>query len=182
MRNRGSLYVGILLLAFGGLFLLAQLSTQLLAPFEIHWGWGRLWPLLILLVGLAFWLPVLIWWDDRAKIAGLVVPGTIVTINGLMLLYQALTRDWASWSYLWTMEPVGVAVGLLALYWLGPRDRGLLVAAGIVGGVGLFFFVIFASIFGAWLRFLVPVLVIVAGLVLLLRGVQDRNRDDLPPA
>ena len=180
MRNRGSLYAGILLLAFGGLFLLAQLSSELLAPFEIYWGWGKLWPFLILLVGLAFWLPLLIWWDQRHKIVGLAVPGTILTVNGLILLYQALTADWASWSYLWTMEPLAVAGGLLALYWLGNRERGLLVAAGIVGGIGALFFVIFASIFGGWLRFLVPVVVIVVGLLLLIRGVQDRAREGMP--
>jgi hypothetical protein len=182
MKNRGSLYVGILLLAFGGLFLVAQLATDLLAPFEMYWGWGRLWPFLILFIGLAFWLPVFIWWEKRRQVAGLAVPGTIVVVNGLMLLYQAITRDWGSWSYLWSMEPIAVALGLLALYWLGPRERGLLVAAGIVGGIGLFFFVIFVSIFGGWLRFLVPVVVMVVGLLLLLRGIQDRGREDLPPA
>ena len=180
MRNRGSLYVGILLLAFGGVFLLAQLSSTLMGPLNIHLGWGRLWPLIILLVGVAFLVPILIWWNERHKIIGLAVPGTIITVNGLILLYQALSGDWSSWAYLWTLEPISVGLGLLAMYALGLKDRGLLIGAAIVGGIGLFFFVIFSSLFGGWLKFLVPVVLIVVGLVLLMRGFQDRAHEDGP--
>jgi len=180
MRNKGSLYVGILLLAFGGIFLLAQLSSTLLKPFEVQMGWARLWPLVILMLGVAFLLPILIWWNDRKKIIGLAVPGTIITINGLILLYQSLSGDWSSWAYMWTLEPISVGAGLLLMYALGLKERGLLIAAAIVGGIGLFFFVVFSSIFGGWLKFLVPVVVIVVGLVLLMRGFQDRSREDGP--
>ncbi len=177
MRDRAALYVGILLIAFGGLFLLAQVSSTL--PLDIHLGWGTLWPFLILIVGLAFWLAIAVWWDKREQIVGLAMPGTIITTNGLILLYQNLTGDWASWAYLWPLEPVAVGIGLLSLYLLGNRPRGLLVAAGIVGGVGLLFFVIFASAFGGLVGLLGPVVLILIGLLIAVRGIRQGHGQEL---
>jgi hypothetical protein len=172
MKNRGALYVGLLLIVLGGFFFLAQTTGRL--PFGIHLGW-RLWPLLVVIVGFAFWLPLAIWWDKRREIAGLVVPGTIVAFNGLLLLYQSLSGNWASWSYAWALEPVSVALGLLFLYYLTNRDPGLLVAAAIVGGVGLVFFVIFASAFGGAIRFLGPLALIAVGLLVLLGALKGHR-------
>jgi len=173
MKNRGALYVGLLLIMLGGIFLLAQTTGHML--FGIRLGW-RLWPLLVLFVGVAFWLPLAVWWDKRNQIAGLVVPGTIIAGNGLLMLYQSLTGNWASWSYAWALEPIFVALGLLCLYWLTQHDQGLLVAAGIVGGVGLVFFVIFASAFGGAIRFVGPLLLIGVGLLILLGSLKGHNK------
>jgi len=180
MRDRGALYAGILLIAFGGLALLAQWSGMLLGPLGIEIGWAQLWPFVIIIAGLAFWLPLAIWWDRRDRIAGLVIPGTIILANGLLFLYQNTTGDWKSWAYLWTLEPISVGLGLLLFYLVANRQQGVLVAATIVGGVGLVFFVIFASIFGGWIRLLVPVILIVVGCLLLLRGVRDRVLGGMP--
>lgn len=174
MRDRSALYIGVLLIIFGGLFLFAQVGGALLAPLGIALSWPQLWPFVIILAGLAFWLPLLVWPEQRAKIAGLVMPGTIITINGLLFLYPNTTGDWESWSYLWTIEPISVGVGLLLLYLLTNRPPGLLLAAEIVGGIGLFFFVLFASIFGGWIRFVLPIITIAVGCLFLLRGVRDR--------
>jgi hypothetical protein len=168
MKNRGALYVGLLLIMLGGVFLLAQTTGWL------HLGW-RLWPLLVLLVGVAFLLPLVIWWDKRQDIAGLVLPGTIVAGNGLLMLGQSLTGLWGTWAWAWALEPIFVAGGLLALYWLGNRDRGLLTAAWIVGGIGLVFLVIFASAFGGVIRFVGPLMLVAAGLLLLFGGFKRRG-------
>ena len=177
MKDRGALYLGILLIVFGGFFLVAQVSSHLWLPFDIHLGWSGLWPLLILLVGLAFWLPIFIWWNRKEEIAGLAVPATIITTNGLILLYQNLTGDWDSWSYAWALEPVSVALGLIILYLLlGRQGRGLLVAAGIVGGVGLVMFVIFAAIFGGLLGILAPAVLILLGLFIIINGLKQNTQ------
>lgn len=174
MRDRGTLYVGILLVLLGALLFFVALSDSLLGPLGIRAGWGRLWPLLALYVGAAFWLPFALWWERRAQFAGLAVPGAIITANGLVLLYQSLTGDWGSWAYLWALEPVAVAAGLFLLYLLTGRPRGLLVAVGIVGGVGMLFLVLFAAAFGGALRYLVPVALVIVGALLFLRGIQER--------
>lgn len=180
MRDRGALYAGIMLILLGGLFLLAQLGGALLAPLGLGFGWGQMWPFFILYVGLAFWAPILVWWKDRARIAGLAVPGTIITTNGLILLYQNLSGDWASWSYLWALEPLAVGAGLLMLYLLGSREEGVLVGAGVVGGIGLVFFVIFASVFGGLMRLLGPAAVILIGIVMIVRGLRQREAGNMP--
>jgi len=173
MENRGTVYVGILLIAAGFLFLVAEMTGRWI-------GWGAIWPFLVLLVGAAFWLPIFIWWDRHEELAGLAIPGTIVAVNGLILLFQNITGLWETWSYLWTMEPVAVALGLLALYILGKRDRGLLVAASIVGGIGLTFFLIFATAFSPFFRILGPVVVILAGLLAILGGTGRRAKASTP--
>lgn len=177
MRNKGALYVGVLLITLGVIFMIIQF-TQGVMP---RWlGWGRLWPLLVLFVGFAFWLPLALWWRERQRIAGLAMPATIITVNGLLLLYQSLSGDWGSWAYLWALEPLSVGVGLLMIYALGPRDQGLLVGAGIVGGIGLALLVIFGAIFSPVLRYLLPALLIVAGLLMFLRAARQRDLEDSP--
>ena len=181
MRNRSSLFTGIVLLAFGGLFLLAETTGVLLSPLGIRAGWAQLWPLAVILTGLAFWLAILVWWDRRWRISGLVIPGTIIVANGLLLFYQNLTRHWASWAYLWPLEPISVAVGLLMLYALGPRSRGLLVASAIVGGIGAVFFVVFSSIWGGWLVQVAGAgALILAGVLLLMRGARGQVETGFP--
>ena len=180
MRNRGSLYFGLLLILLGGVFLLAQVGGVFLEPLGLHLGWADIWPFLILFVALAFWLPILIWWDRRANLAGLAIPGTIIGVNGLLLLYQNTTGDWGSWAYLWALEPISVGLGLLMLYLLGHRQQGLLVAAGILIGVGAVFFVVFSSIFVGWIRFLAPVVLILVGILAIMRGVRERSAEDGP--
>jgi hypothetical protein len=173
MKDRGAFYVGVLLIVFGGLFLLTELASGLLAPFGIELGWKTAWPFIILFVGLAFWLPIFIWWDKHEQLAGLAIPATIVTTNGLLLLYQNTSGDWDSWAYLWTLEPLAVAMGLLILYFLGHRDRGLLLAVGIVGGIAMVFFTIFASAFGGGiLGVLGPIVLIAIGLMVMLGGLK----------
>lgn len=177
MQKRGTLYVGILLIAFGGLFLVSQAGEALLAPFDIYAGLGVTWPLIIVLVGLSFMLPLVVWWDRREKIIGLVMPGTIILTNGLILLYQSVTGDWESWQYLWSLEPLSVGVGLLLMYLLGEQKRGLLVAAGIVGGIGALFFIAFASAFGGILfRLIGPAALILAGALFLTKAARLRGR------
>lgn len=175
MKDRGALYIGVLLLLLGGFFLFIEAAGTVLAPLGLRFGWGQAWPFIILFVGLAFWLPILIWWDRRRELAGLAVPGTIIVTNGLILLYQNITGDWGSWAYMWALEPIAVGAGLLALYALGHRSQGLLVAAGIICGIGLVFFIIFASAFGGMIRLLGPAALIVIGVFILLRGLQAQS-------
>jgi len=176
MRNRGSLYAGVLIVALGLTMLFAQ-ATQGVRVLGVPLGWRFAWPFLILVAGLAFLLPIAIWWERRASLAGLAMPGVIITVNGLILLFQNLTGLWRTWSYLWALEPIAVALGLLALYFLTNRDRGVLMASAIVGGVGVMGFLIASGVFGI----LGPLVLILAG-VLLTVGAASRCSDDTTDA
>ena len=135
MKNRGTTYVGILLIAAGFLFLVAQMTGRWI-------GWAGMWPFLILLVGAAFWMPIFIWWERRQQLAGLAMPGTIIMTNGLILLAQNVTGKWGTWSYLWTMELIAVPVVVLEegpewTFIESPIEAGNRVVARGAGRLGL---------------------------------------------
>ena len=172
MQNRGTLYVGLLLVLAGLFFLAINLAESL-----ARLGWRQLWPGLLLLAALAFYLPIFVWWERHRELSGLAVPGTIFLANALIFFYNTLARDWDAWRYLWSLEPVAVGLGLAITWLIGPRHAGLLTGAAVVGGIGLGLFLIFGSLFGASpARALAPIMLIGLGLLFLLRGVAGRPR------
>jgi hypothetical protein len=176
MRDRGLLYVGILLLLLGGIFMVSQLGESMSGVLGLRLGWRVTWPFLVLFVGLAFLLPLLIWWERRREIVGLLMPGAIITINGLILLFQNTVGNFESWAYLWPLELIAVAIGLLLMYLLGKRERGLTMAAAIVGGIGLVFLAVFSTAFGGEvLRCAAPLLLIGVGLSVVLMAMRNRT-------
>ena len=176
MRNKGSLYTGLLIGSLGVIMFVAQL-TRGGRLFGMRLGWGGAWPLFVLWAGAAFLLPLAIWWERRRSLAGLVIPGTIITANGLLLLFQNVTGLWGTWAYLWTVEPMAVGLGLLLFYVIADRNGGVLLAAGIVGGVGLLMLLIFSGTF----TYLGPLLIIAMGVVLAVAGLGRGGRRASPP-
>jgi hypothetical protein len=170
MRNRGNIYLSLLLI-IAGLYLLL---VNLLGPW-LHLWWDALWPGVLLLAALAFYLPIAVWWGRRPSLAGLAVPGTIFLANAAILFYNTLTGDWDAWAYLWALEPLAVAAGLYLTWLLGVRSRGLLIGALILGLVGLGLFLAFGILFGSVIAGVVaPFVLIALGLWLLVRGVWGR--------
>jgi len=100
---------GLILVLLGALFLLQQV-----VDFDI----GRIvWPFFIIIPGLLCLTAVAL----GGKASGwLAVPGSIVTMVGCILLFQALTGRYVTWAYAWALvAPFGVGVGMLLL---GLRD------------------------------------------------------------
>jgi hypothetical protein len=169
MNNRGAVFTGILLILIGGVFLLINLANWLFGAIGIEVDASGLWPLILVIAGVVFYLPFLLWWRERQSWIGLLVPGTLLLANGLLLLYQSMTGHWETWAYAWTIEPIAVGLSLFLMYLLGKQDRGLLIAAGIVGGIGLVMLVIFGSFMGGPLiRIAGPLLLIASGGIVLL--------------
>ncbi len=171
MQNRGTLYAGTLLILLGVIFLLFTTADWFLARLEIEFDAWRFWPLIILFVSAAFWAPIFIWWQERERVVGLAVPAAIFLVLGLIFLYQSLSEDWGSWSYAWALIPFSVGLGLYSMYALArptARNSGLLWSSVVVGGIGIFFFVLFGSFFGGTIvRLIAPLLLIVAGVAVL---------------
>lgn len=117
--------------------------------------------------------------------SGLTIFGSIVTMVGLVLLYQNATDHWESWAYAWALVgPGGSGLGML-LYGTRSGDRKMardgfwtiLVAIGIFA-VGLVFFEGILGISGDRLplpRWVLPVAVIVIGVLVLIRGLTFRD-------
>ena len=128
-KGRSNAIVGLVLVGLGGLFLLAQV-------FDINMG-RYLWPFFIIIPGAMFFVGMVL----GGKAAGpLAIPGSIVTMVGLLLLYQNTFNHWESWAYAWALIfPTAIGVGLMINgQWSSTPaliDRGTKIA-GV--GVGLF--------------------------------------------
>ncbi len=133
-RNKPSVVIGTLLIAFGVLVFLGEIFKSTIF---------HLWPLFIIAGGLMFFLAMLV----AGKSTGfLAIPGSIITIVGLILFYQALTNHWETWSYAWALIPLSVGIGM----WIFGKFSNLpeLCDSGRhVINVGLILFVVFGVFF-----------------------------------
>lgn len=156
-RGFGSFFIpGIPLMTTGGILLFASL-------FERWDVWGLAWPLEVIALALGFGLAALF-----MRVAGLAIPAMIVGINGMILAFCNLTGLWGAWAILWPLEPLAVGLGLLVVGVVN-RSSGAKVAGLILTGIAGagFFIASFISIFnGTLLRFAVPGMLILTGLIL----------------
>ena len=142
------------------------------------------WPLYVIAPGVAL---VALGLTQRHG-SGLTIAGSIVTMVGLVLLYQNATDHWESWAYAWALVgPGGSGIGML-LYGTRTGDRkmardgfwAILTAVGLFA-VGLVFFEGVLGISGERLplpRWVLPVAVIVIGILVLVRGLTYREHRD----
>jgi hypothetical protein len=150
-----------MLILIGGLFLAMQLMPELSDQFWSYFDW----PFVIIGVGACLLIFGLL-----AGAPGMAVPAAIVAGLGGIFAYQNATGDWTSWSYIWSLIPGFVGLGVMLSALLGDGGR-----EGFRSGLTMVFisavlFLIFSSIFGAnplgawW-----PVLLIVLGIWLLIQ-------------
>lgn len=174
-RRRGSgsaAALGVILIVGGLLFLAADyLSLDV----------GRYgWPLYVIGPGLG----LLVLGLTQRHGSGLAIGGSVITMVGLVLLYQNATDRWESWAYAWPLvAPGGSGIGML-LYGTRARNAGMarsglwqtLTALGLFAGG----YVFFEGLIGLSGRpfplpdWVMPAAVVVLGLVLLLRGFTAR--------
>ena len=180
-RNTGSIVVGSLLILFGLLALLGQLFRG----FDF---WGKLWPFIIIGFGLMFFVGMLL---GGKSVSGLAIPGSIITVSGLMMLVQNLTGYWESWSYSWTVILISVGLGIFIMG-LYNGNEGARQAGMRVMKVGLILFIIFGAffelIFSATMPFglrqiLFPAALILLGVYLVVdrSGMLRKHTEDMVP-
>lgn len=167
--------MGAILIALGILYFLLELIhinvNQLL-----HYGW----PVLVAFPGLVI---TVIGMSVR-EVDSLCIPGAIVTVAGTVLLIQNLWNIFGTWTYAWALvAPGGMGLGM----WLQGvvyGSAGLRATGAHTMGVGLVFFlaglVFFERVLHVsgrptgplWifvLSVVLPLVIIVAGFVLLVR-------------
>jgi hypothetical protein len=167
-QTRSNLVVGVLLVLVGALLLAGRYIPGLRELLDIDFAW----PLIVVAVGVFLFLLGLL-----TGAPGLSVPACIVAGVGGILYYQNATGDWTSWSYLWTLIPgfVGVGIiisGLLSGQWRTSLREGL---STILTSAVLF--VIFWLFLGGsaigWQYW--PILLIIFGLWILVRQLFRRR-------
>jgi hypothetical protein len=160
--RRNNIIWGILLIFLGLLILINRIYGIDLISINY------LWPLFILIPGLSFELG----YFTRRRDSGLLVPGGILTIIGLLFLFQTYT-NWKFAEIIWPICVISVAFGLFQLYIFGHRHFGLLIPVfilGCIGGIGLVS-IIFGE-FLPWLNYslLLPIVFILLGIYILLKN------------
>ena len=135
-RWGANLIIGVVLVALGAIFLLAELLNVSLGRF--------LWPFFIIIPGLAFFVGMA---SGGKSTAPLAIPGSIITMVGLILLFQSVTGLWASWAYVWTLIfPVSVGIGLwISGSWMGDESQKRV--GRVMAGIGVILFIVFGTFF-----------------------------------
>ncbi len=129
------LYLGVVLVVTGGLFL-----ADLLLDIQIMRFY---WPLLVALFGLTFFIGMLF---AGRRGAGLAIPGAIITTIGLLLFIQNTFNLWVTWTYAWALIISATGLGMLIMN-IYLKRVGLRRVAGLLIGLGLTLFVIFGLLF-----------------------------------
>lgn len=175
VRNLLAVSAGLGLIGLGVVLLLAQI-------FRIN-IWNILWPFFIIVPGLLFFVAMVAVGRTGGPLA---VPGAIVTMVGVVLLYQAVTAHWASWAYAWALVfPTSVGIGIaIAGLWGG--DPKAVRAGATTALVGLAIFLVFGLFFELLLnisglrsgfvgRVVLPLMLVGAGALVLIWALLPRR-------
>lgn len=162
-QKRSGMVLGLLLVLVGVFFLAGELVPGLRE-------WTRFvftWPISLMLVGAGLLLLGLIIGNP-----GLAIPASILAGLGLIFYWQTSSLNWTSWSYIWTLIPGFVGIGIIIANILGggssfPIFRGLRLVL-----ISLVLFVVFGAIMGAFagLGMYWPLMLIAAGVILFIAG------------
>lgn len=168
-----ALVLGVVLVLIGITYLALEFVPRRFLEIDLaHYGW----PIFVIVPGLVL---VGIGMTTRG-LAGLCIPGAIVAMVGLVLLFQNIFDLFATWSYAWAlvvpgglgigMWLQGVASGSANLRTAGFRTMGMGVIVFLLGAV-FFEGVVHVSgrSFGFVGRVLLPALLIALGIWLLVR-------------
>lgn len=160
--KKANLFGGIIFIGLGFLFLFYNL-------FEFNFSSiALLWPLLILFMGLFFEWGFFI----EKKTPGLLVPGGIFLVLGILFEFEILTH-WSYAEYTWPLYPFAVAFGLFQLYLFTGRPRPLLIPILILSGVPVLAYItLFFSALSTLINFgiVIPLLLILLGIFILFRS------------
>ncbi len=133
-------------MVLGGLFVLIGailLAGQFVRVDVGHYGW----PFFIIAPGVVILFVAL---TARGAVSeGLAILGSIVTVSGLILLFQDATDHFESWAYAWALVVPG-AIGLgMILYGLTAHRPGNVRSGTRLVGIALVLFLLGAAFFEA---------------------------------
>lgn len=145
MNKPSSIFIGVALILLGMLGLLMTVVTSLLGFNPLGFIW-RLWPAIVLLLGLCFIAPPFLV-RDKPGMGALFIPGFPILTTGGILFLASVFHVWGIWSWLWPMLIISLGMGFLfaAIYM---RVIWLVIPAVIIGLNGLVFQ--FCAITGLW--------------------------------
>jgi hypothetical protein len=168
------LLAGLLLLIVGVLLLASEPLTDFFGGVGIDEDVLRWWPVIIIGLSLFFLVPALIGGPNRRLRAGMVIPGALLAGIGSALLYMSLTDRWNAWTYLWSVLPFSLGLGMYAAGWIADAPAFKWIGSGLAIG-GVVAYLVFATAFGGEaFRLVAAVGILALGLALTIGGLADR--------
>ena len=168
-RNRTALVFGVLLILAGVGYFLFLGNPQLQRQIEAIWEW----PLLFVVFGIFLFILGLILWEP-----GLCIPAVFFCGLGGILYYQIQSGDWLSWTYMWSLFPGFVGIGIILASLFEGRWRQILAGLDLLL-ISAVLYMIFSSLFGG-VKFFGPygpaILMIFLGIYILIRGAASSRR------
>jgi len=131
--------------------------------FRINPHWFH-WTMVLVGSGFLFLLPGL-----NKTFRKLLILGFILTGLGLILSYQRISGDWASWSYVWALIPGLTGLGIMVS---SEKNQKVLLAGEIILWISTILYLVFAVSFAnAWQFYRYwPILLILLGLIQLTKN------------
>ena len=164
LSNRTPIVAAGLLIGLGILFLAINL---------LGIDFGRVWPIIFIVIAIGFYLPAILLPEARAALAALFIPGTIMLGLGLIFFYNTLTGDWESWAYAWSLIPAFVGLGMIFAARIGNWGQALVTVGLWLALIGGAIFGIMAMLFGSQAFSAIgPIVLIVLGVLMLFRSMQ----------
>lgn len=169
--NKNNAAIGLVFIIIGLLGVLGHFfNFDFLRP-------ASLWPLAVLIPGLCFEVT---YFTSKSS-PGILVPGGILTVLGLLFFFETMTH-WRFSEYTWPVYVLAPAVGLFQLYLFSkPRTSTLLIPVGIltlvavISFANMFFGNIWHLIFSNSLIW--PILLVIVGLIIMfIRSDSTQNK------
>ncbi len=155
--SKPNLAFGIFLIILGLFILLIQNS---------RFTWGDSWPLIIIAAGLLFFIGFFI---NKINY-GLLMPGSILLIIGVLFLY--LTQmGWYHMENLWPTFLLAPGIGFFMMCFFGPKKNKLWIPGTILVLLSVIFYAQFCFYFRYW-----PVILILLGLYLIFSQTKKKKR------
>ncbi|WP_277538862.1 hypothetical protein [Bacillus sp. 159] len=152
-RQRGLLTAAAVLCA-AGIFGIFTNANEVISE--------RGWPALILLLGAAFHIPI--FGPKPVKNAGLLVPGGILLITGILFVFETAT-NWSYSDVTWPVYLLATAFGLFELWLFGGKQKALLIPVAVLTLTALCFMMTYQPIIPVSVFW--PALFVLIGIVLM---------------
>ncbi len=174
----------IIAVAFAAIFMLNAILRAVGESPEIHPT--LCWPNFILIPGVVM---LGIGLRGPKHVAGMAVPGALITMIGILLFYQNLFDHWETWAYAWALIPASAGIGIMLF---GTRvDSNFLLKSGRrTASIGLILLLVFGTFFEFILRIsqnllcstVWPVLLVALGAYWLMKSRRDESAAEIKSA
>ena len=168
------LTLGLMLLVIGLLVLASQPLANWFSGLGISQDLLEWWPAVLVLLSGFFLVPAALPGSNRRLRAGMVIPGSFLAGVGAALLYTSLNNHWGAWSYLWTVVPFSIGIGLYAAGWIADLPAFKWIGSGMAIGAAIAYLAFATAFGGETFRLVGSVAIIVLGLALVAGGLAER--------